>query len=66
MADENLNPLRKAFKKGAGGRNLKEEVKRRNEGLKKEARGEVVRRRRNISDEVSPPKADDHSTLSKG
>ena len=55
MAESNVNPLRKSCKySAAGSKNLKQTVRKQNEGLQKEARGEVVRRKRNIVEEVSP------------
>lgn len=59
MAQRSLNPVRNAFKHAAEGRNLKEVVKRQNEGLKKEARDATVRKRRNIVVEVSPQVVDE-------
>ena len=55
MAESNINPLRKSFKHvKAANRNLRQLVRRKNEELQKEARGEVVRKRRNISEKLSP------------
>ena len=55
MADANVNPLRKSCKYSTAGRkNLKQTVRKQNERLQKEARGEVLRKKRNI-EEVSPP-----------
>jgi len=56
MADANVNPLRKSCKYSTAGRkHLKQTVRKQNERLQKEARGEVLRKKRNIVEEVSPP-----------
>ena len=59
MAEQTVNPLRKSIKHVfTGSRSLRENVRKQNEESQKEARGEIVRMKRNIVEESNPSKSE--------